>query len=464
MTLDTPPEPARDRYGRYLIVPEGGGKPVPMTRATTVAKTLEDGSGLMTWAKRQTARGMALRPDLVAAVATTDPDDKRRLNSLAEDAMTAAGSGASATVGTALHRATELADLGQPVPDMFAERVAEYRSALDAARVVVDPDLVECVLVLWEHQVAGTADRIVTVGGHRYVFDLKTGSSVDYPHSFAVQLATYAAADHIYDTRTETLRPMPDVDQERAIICHLPAQGGPCTLHWLDISAGRAALDHALWVRDWRKRRDLLVGFDVPAATNTDSAPVEAPETRATAPRVSVAATSDEPAQGDRTAFVVDALRTLRDQVGADQLAALWNEHLSGVAPPSQAATWTSSDMDRIERRLELPFLPTTAPAAPVVDVRAVRAAVRALPDGNPLGGWYADGLGRLPRANSDASAVLVAQVAAAVALAQLPPERVAVVVEEVLGAGDDPLGARLGRLDVETAVRLRAAAVEGLS
>jgi hypothetical protein len=130
------------------------------------------------------------------------------------------------------------------------------------------------VLVLWQHQIAGTTDRIVRIGNRRFVFDLKTGEAV-YPHSFALQLAIYAMADHVYDFRTETLRPMPEVDQDRAIICHLPAKGGPCTLHWLDISAGREALEHALWVRTWRKRRDLLTKFDVPEVPNAEPPALE---------------------------------------------------------------------------------------------------------------------------------------------------------------------------------------------
>ena len=34
----TKPEWRRDQYGRYLIVPPGGGKPEGYTRVTTVAK------------------------------------------------------------------------------------------------------------------------------------------------------------------------------------------------------------------------------------------------------------------------------------------------------------------------------------------------------------------------------------------------------------------------------------------
>jgi hypothetical protein len=339
-TLGTP-EPKRDRWGRYLVTPPDGAKPVAMTRATTVAGAVDDTTGLQKWMKRQVALGMAQRPDLVAAVATTDPDDKKKLSALAEDAMDAAGSSAAATVGTALHKATELADLGLDVPEMFAERVAEYRRCLEANGIEVDPELVECVLVLWQHQIAGTADRIVTVGGRRYVFDLKTGESV-WPHGFAIQLAIYASADNVYDLRTETLLPMPEVDQDRAIICHLPAKGGPCTLHWIDISAGREALAHALWVRDWRRRKDLLTEFAAPAVTNGE---------RPTADIVAEAfpgTTDDLQARRERLLATLPFID--------DAFKAKWRAELPGVPGPKKADGWTLADMDAVERVFELPF------------------------------------------------------------------------------------------------------------
>ncbi|MFM7062552.1 MAG: hypothetical protein ACKO04_03530, partial [Actinomycetes bacterium] len=341
-------EPRRDRFGRYLVTPPDGGKPVAMTRATTVASAVDDTTGLQKWMKRQVAVGMAQRPDLVAAVATTDPDDKKKLGALAEDAMTAAGSSAAATVGTALHRATELADLGLEVPEVFTERVAEYRRCLDAHNVVVDPALVEAVLVLWQHEIAGTADRIVTWQGRRYVLDLNTCESV-YPHGFAIQLAIYAMADHVYDYRTDTTSEMPDVDQDRAIICHLPAKGGPCTLQWIDIAAGREALEHALWVRSWRRRRDLLTEFGVPEVPN---------------------------AEHD------DVLGRRRERLLATlpfDVKAKWQAELPGVRGPKAADEWTAEQMDAIERVFELPFtdepLPADPPKAPepVAEVVPIR-------------------------------------------------------------------------------------------
>ena len=60
-----------DQWKRYLIVPQKGGAPVPHTRATTWASTLDDRYGLERWSRRTVALGLARRPDLVAQVAAT---------------------------------------------------------------------------------------------------------------------------------------------------------------------------------------------------------------------------------------------------------------------------------------------------------------------------------------------------------------------------------------------------------
>jgi len=365
-TVGERPEPKRDRWGRYLITPPDGGNATSMTRATTVASAVDDTAGLQKWMKRQTALGMAMRPDLVAAVATCDPDDKQALGRLAEQAMDAAGSTAAATIGTALHRATELADLGLDVPEMFAERVAEYRATLEAHGVVIDRDLVECVLVLWEYDIAGTADRIITIGDERYVFDLKTGESI-HPHGFAIQLAIYAAAQNIYDVATDSLKEMPEVNQDRAIICHLPAKGGPCTLHWIDIAAGREALEHALWVRDWRKRKDLLEAFPVPAVANEERPTTELLTEAFGAVTVDV----------DETAALQERRRALILERLPEIIPGFWKANLPGIRGPKAADEWSDADMDRIEAVYELPFdpppLPATEPPEPVADVVELR-------------------------------------------------------------------------------------------
>jgi len=54
----------RDRYGRPLVVPPNGGKPVAYTRATTIANSLDDASALTAWKMRMAAIGLTTRPDI----------------------------------------------------------------------------------------------------------------------------------------------------------------------------------------------------------------------------------------------------------------------------------------------------------------------------------------------------------------------------------------------------------------
>lgn len=257
----------RDRWGRPLIAPPQplGAKPVPYTRATTIAKTLDDSSGLMLWKQRMTMLGLTARRDLLTAAAATDPMDSKALNKLAEQAADAGGATAAATTGTALHAFTERMDRGEDighVPDEYQADIAAYeRLASDVGWKV---RAIEQFTVLDPYKIAGTADRVLEIGGRWYIADIKTSQSVTYHHSWAVQFAIYAHATP-YDIEASK-RGMWDVplDLERALVIHLPSGQGKASAHWIDIAAGWEAMRMSLHVREWRKRRDLLAPYAAP--------------------------------------------------------------------------------------------------------------------------------------------------------------------------------------------------------
>jgi hypothetical protein len=122
---------ARDRYGRPLIVPPEGGKPVAYQRVSKLAKYLGDTYALDQWRSRQVITGLVRRPDLITLAASVG-DDKQRLNGIARDEMAAAESDRAANIGTALHALTEQVDDGADIatlppdtqPDMEAYRAA----------------------------------------------------------------------------------------------------------------------------------------------------------------------------------------------------------------------------------------------------------------------------------------------------------------------------------------------------
>lgn len=268
MTLTGPaPTLDRDRWGRPLIAPPQplGAKPVAYTRATTVAKALDNTAGLMLWKQRMTMLGLVARPDLRIAAAATDPEDSKALNRLAEEAADAGGASAAATTGTALHAFTERMDRDLPVGHVPAEHTQDLeayrRLATDVGWTVKH---VEQFTVLDAYKVAGTADRIVEIDGRWYVADLKTGASVDFHHSWAVQFAIYAHGMP-YDIPTATRVPWDVVpDTDRAVVIHLPAGQGTAAAYWIDIAAGWDAFRLCMQARKWLARRDLLTPYRPP--------------------------------------------------------------------------------------------------------------------------------------------------------------------------------------------------------
>lgn len=265
MTVVAVAEPKRDRWGRYMLPHPETGKEQAWTRVTTVANTLADRYGLEQWAKRNVALGIAAREDLYALAASVTPDDKAQLNKIVADAEEAAKARSGANLGTALHRITERVDRGEDldIPDAWRADIDAYCQTLVDHHIKVHPEYMERIVVLPKPKVAGTLDRLVTVDrSDEYILaDIKTGQDVvNYGMGeIAVQLALYANASHMWNG--DGYDPMPPINKKRAIVIHLPVGQGRCDIHWVDIEAGAEAAKQALWVREWRKRKDLSRPF-----------------------------------------------------------------------------------------------------------------------------------------------------------------------------------------------------------
>jgi len=257
----------RDRWGRPLVIPPGGGSPVAYTRASTLAKALDDTSNLTAWKLRTVAVGLARRPDLrarVAGVLASYPDDpvadgKRDLNGILDAAADAGGGGWAASMGTAWHELTAAVDLGADPWDLVgldegvAARLVDYRDAT----ALLDVLAVERFVVVDGLQVAGTLDRLYRLPDGRVVVgDLKTGSSDPaYPLAVAVQVATYAHGV-LYDPDTGAREPLhPDLDTTTGLLVHLPQRGKGCRVYVLDLVAGWGAAQAAAVVREVRRLR-----------------------------------------------------------------------------------------------------------------------------------------------------------------------------------------------------------------
>lgn len=276
-----------DRYGRYVIPHPTTGKKTSWTRATTYAKSISDTYSLNQWMLRMAVKGVATRPDLYALAAATPIEDKDALNRIAEDAKEAAAAKAGANLGTALHSFTEQVDRGQTpnVPEPWARDVAAYRNMLATHGIRILPEYLERKVVVPDIGIAGTFDRIVDRGGLK-IGDLKTGQDLSFGWlEIAVQLAVYSRATHLWDPNTRTFTPMPAVDQDVALVFHLPVGKATAVLYEVDIAAGWQAAQLCGQVREWRKRKDLarpLMTATPVTPTATTPAVVEIPEGRKT--------------------------------------------------------------------------------------------------------------------------------------------------------------------------------------
>lgn len=257
----------RDRWGRPLLPPPGGGKPEPYTRVSTLAKTLDDQTGLGKWKQRQTVAGLIARPDLWALACSTRADDKTALNALCEDAMSAAASSAGANLGTALHSFTESIDQGHdPVaPAELAADLAAYRRIMtDCALESIEQEL---FVVCDELRAAGTLDKLLrTPDAAVRVGDTKTGQDAPrYAHAAAIQIAVYAHSQRINLETGERSPLHPDLDPNLGLMIHLPAGKGRAAIHRIDLRQAWSWAQMCVEIREWRKSKPAQLAFEVTA-------------------------------------------------------------------------------------------------------------------------------------------------------------------------------------------------------
>lgn len=262
----------RDRWGRPLVAPPGGGKAIAYTRMTTHVGATEDTWALEKWKMRMTALGVVEREDIHLAVAAHRAD-KKRLDELCDQAVEAAKASAGATKGTALHALVDQWDQGSldlsTVPAAYRKDIEAYARATEGLEVVE----IESFGVLDDWQVAGTWDRLYrTRSGRLLIGDTKTGSIEYGMGKIAGQLAGYSrATPYNHQTRARTTsNPDRGVDQECGIVMHLPAGQGTCELVDVNLTAGWEGFQLAAQVRKWRTRKGLHRPYTGEKVIDTD--------------------------------------------------------------------------------------------------------------------------------------------------------------------------------------------------
>lgn len=272
------PLPCRDKRGRPRIVlrerkPRGGLIVRSYTRSSGFGKVLEDLQRLMDWKTRMTALGAVVRPDLIERAKEVQYD-KFALQKVADQLLDAGGATQQATRGTALHTISEYLDKGHDIKGLPPKMQADIEAyAFETIRLGVENIAIETFVVNDELRTAGTFDRQVEIadqpcpvcGKTRYIADLKTSSTANYPHSWAIQMAVYSRSE-LYDFETYERTPL-DLCQHRAVLIHLPAEQARCDLWWIDIEAGwQAATELVPALKEWRNKDNLLSPLEGAAA------------------------------------------------------------------------------------------------------------------------------------------------------------------------------------------------------
>jgi hypothetical protein len=267
-----------DRYKRYRLQHPNRDAVLVATRCTTLKGAASDTYNLDRWRSANVARGFARRPDLLALAGSMGPDDKR-IHDVIKDAEDAGGGSDKANMGTAIHAYTEAVDHGAPlssIPPAQRADIRAYRDALTHEKLTVIPMAIERITMTsrWDG-VAGTFDRIYRTHDGRFVIgDVKSGKvGYDNKEMFA-QFAMYAQGANevgVYDVAARAWVRLPfTVDTDTALIMHVPAGAGTCTVYEADLAVGREHLDMCAAVRRHRKLKHPLPRYEAGPMDESD--------------------------------------------------------------------------------------------------------------------------------------------------------------------------------------------------
>lgn len=252
------PAPQRDRWGRPLL---GGNA---FTRASTLAKVLDDQSNLIAWKARTTALGLAKSPDLIALASTASPDDRKKLNELVSKACDRAGGDSGRDLGTAIHSVSEILDYGRSTEGIPADLLADGRAYQEKCRAFgLMPLCGEMFVAHRRLKVAGSFDRLLMdSSGATFIADIKTGKAgetADYKAKYnalawSIQLAVYAHSTPWFDGwKSWSKLDLTPPDKTRGIVFHIPRGTGTCNVIEVDLAEGIEAAKVAVKVQRLRK-------------------------------------------------------------------------------------------------------------------------------------------------------------------------------------------------------------------
>lgn len=237
--------------------------PWGMQSATNLAGAISESFALGVWERRQNNVGIALRPDLFeklricvmrAQLAGVDFRKLKgtelavQLDGIHEEARQASGANAAGVEGTNRHDAWEerAASGGLVGTPEINEQIEQLEAMLERNRLVRIRELSERVIRNVSLNCAGKFDDVLfhVPTGRFLMADLKTKRTPFFSLlEVEIQLAVYATAEwmlsHIGDDAEYVPGPVHHVDQQEALILHVPADGvEPMRLRRLDVQRG----------------------------------------------------------------------------------------------------------------------------------------------------------------------------------------------------------------------------------
>jgi len=238
------------------------------SRCSSYAKLLDDEEALHSWRIWKAMQGVATSKALQIQVSAAREEDKTERKELRDRALDKGAANEKADQGTGLHAICARVDDESDdfeVPEQFAADIQAYQACLRLYGL--KPLLIECHMVNDAWRAAGTADRVYETTkplvlpsmfelppGSLLLGDLKTGQKLDFAlPGYTVQCALYATGQ-LYDIHTERRTATPKIDQDWALLIHMPVGKGRCDLLWVSVEVGLTGAWLAKEVKDWRKK------------------------------------------------------------------------------------------------------------------------------------------------------------------------------------------------------------------
>lgn len=248
--------PQRDRWGRPLIVPPEGGKPVAYLRPSSLPDQLNDDFNISRWRMRQLVLGMGKRRDLWQHAATLTGDDKTKLQEIADAAMEMVAEATQANLGSAIHAYLQNG-INRPddMPEVHACAVG-IRAAMEAEGMTLLADTHEVFVINDDIKCAGSIDGLVLDGDAVRVWDIKTTDDVssvpDYKaQKWAIQLAIYANANR----RRDGVELHDSIDRTQGVVCYVSRSTGECRILRPDLVKGYIGAKLARAAYDFKKAK-----------------------------------------------------------------------------------------------------------------------------------------------------------------------------------------------------------------